>query len=190
MLIAISGSQGCGKTTLINELVKTTGCNVINRKTSRSILSDWNVSLSEVNNNHELTVRFQNEILARKIEDEMNAVADKNNVYVTERTYVDLFVYALVALGKDNKYSEWIDQYYIACMAAQQSYDAIFYLTAGHFSPENDGVRGINKHYSKMVDNVMFMYTYTEPDNKVHVIATPHLDKRVENISTWMSMHT
>lgn len=183
MLVSIAGSQGCGKTTTINKL-KEFGYGTIERKTSRSILSDWGVTLSQVNNDRELTVKFQNEILFRKLEDEAFAVNSKA-AYITERTYADLFVYALVALGKDNEYSEWLNQYYEKCVQAQSMYSAVCYLTAGHFDPVHDGVRGVNKHYSKMVDLTMSHYTnvMTQPET-LCVINTPSLDERVQIILT------
>ena len=120
MLIAISGSQGCGKSTLIQQL-QLSGYNCVARKTSRSILTDWNVSLSEVNNNHELTIKFQDEILKRKIDDEQDTINEypEHTIIFTERSFTDLFVYALIALGKDNQYSDYLDQYYDKCVQAQ-----------------------------------------------------------------------
>lgn len=174
-LIAISGSQGTGKSTLIDALKMPT----ITRKTSRSILSDWGVSLSEVNNSRELTIRFQHEILLRKIEDEKQAV-ESDQVFVTERTYADLFVYALVAIGKDNEYSEWLNEYYHQCVEAQSSYSHVYYLTAGHFKPVNDGVRAINEHYSWMVDASMLEYTRRMSTGILSVITTPDLQRRVD----------
>lgn len=183
MLLAVSGSQGAGKTTVLNELTKA-GFKVIERKTSRSILSDWGVTLAEVNNNPALTIKFQEEILKRKLEDEAEAV-NSSDIWFTERTFTDLFVYALVALGKDNEYSEWLDEYYEKCKYAQESYDAVFYLQAGYFQPVNDGVRGINQHYSKMVDLVMSHYTnlMTSQQNMC-VVNTPNIDERVFVITT------
>lgn len=157
MLFAVSGSQGAGKSTVLNELSKL-GYTIVERKTSRSILSDWGVSLSEVNNTPELTIKFQEEILSRKYQDELVS-ANSGEIVFTERTYTDLFVYALVALGKDNEYNEWLNAYYLKCVEAQKTYSAVFYLRAGHFQPVNDGVRGTNQHYSKMVDLVMSHYT-------------------------------
>lgn len=177
-LIAVSGSQGTGKSTLINELAP---CyKSITRKTSRSILSDWGVTLSEVNNNRPLTVRFQEEVLKRKLDDEKQAV-DSKDTYITERTFADLFVYALVAIGKDNEHSDWLDEYYHRCAEAQKCYDHVFYLTAGHFQPVNDGVRAINRHYSWMVDAAMHRYTQLITDeSKFYVIETPDLEKRAD----------
>jgi predicted ABC-type ATPase len=182
MLFSIAGSQGTGKSTLISEL-KDKYPNDI-PKTSRSILSDWNLTLSQVNNDRELTVKFQEEILKRKITDEAPYVSSEQR-FCTERTYADLFVYALVAIGKDNEYSDWLDDYFLRCKTAQKTYEKVFYLTGGHFPPVNDGVRGINKHYSKMVDLVMFEYTFKTCGHDVGVILIdyPHLEWRVAEVN-------
>jgi nicotinamide riboside kinase len=172
-LVAISGSQGTGKTTLIDALPY----NKITRKTSRSVLSDWGVTLSQVNNDRPLTIKFQDEILKRKQEDEAIG-RDSTELYVTERTYADLFVYALVAIGKDNEYSDWLDEYYFRCKEAQDKYKEVFYLLGGHFKPVYDGVRGINQHYSWMVDVCMREYTRKMTDRYV-TIDTPNIAQRV-----------
>lgn len=183
MLVAIMGSQGSGKSTILNGL-KERGYNVVERKTSRSILTDWGVTLQEVNNNPELTIKFQNEIIMRKARDEEQSAICSNEIWFTERTFVDLFTYALVSLGKDNQYSDWLDEYYRMCMAFQQRYDYVYYLTAGHFNVEFDGVRGSNRHYSTMVDSTMLEFTnqMTLP-HKLNIIRTPDLNERLTMIS-------
>lgn len=173
-LVSIAGSQGTGKTTLIDALQLPS----ITRKTSRSILAEWGVTLSQVNNDRPLTVKFQDEILKRKLEDEAEAVAS-SELFITERTYADLFVYALVAIGKDNEYSDWLDGYYQRCVEAQRSYQHVFYLTGGHFRPVNDGVRAINEHYSRMVDLTMYDYT-CRMSPSVTPIKTGNLELRVQ----------
>jgi len=182
-LYAIAGSQGTGKTTTLEALPE---FRIVTRKTSRSVLNDWGVTLSEVNNNRELTLRFQDEILARKIADDFE-FSTSPDVCFTERTYADLFTYALVAIGKDNEYSDWIDAYYEKCKAAQEVYKMTFYLTAGHFQPVHDGVRAINKHYSRMVDLTMFDVTkkMSEADRLV-TINTPELDQRTATIKNYV----
>lgn len=188
MLISVSGSQGSGKSTTLNALP--TQYKQITRKTSRSILSDWGVTLSEVNNDRDLTIKFQDEILARKISDEHEAVMS-TDVFLTERTYTDLFVYALVAIGKDNEYSDWLDDYYTRCVDAQTTYDEVFFLTAGYFRPVNDGVRAINQHYSEMVDMVMSRYTMKmTPHGKLKFIDTPNLDDRIRTIASSLYTHS
>lgn len=182
MLVAISGSQGSGKSSCVKSL-SDMGFNVIERKTSRSILTDWNVTLHEVNNNQELTIRFQKEILDRKYQDEQIAI-NSPDVYFTERTYGDLFTYNLLSLGGCNKYNEFVDEYYEQCMKYQQYYDKVFYLKAGHFIPEDDGVRGINVHYSRLVDVAMLDITtqMTKP-GYLNIIDTPCLKQRLAIIS-------
>lgn len=182
MLIAISGSQSCGKTTTINK-IKELGFPVIERKTSRSILSDWGVSLAEINDNKELTVKFQNEIIKRKFEDELLAAANNTSVYFTERTYADLMIYFLLAAGGSNNMSSVLNDYYKQCINNQRVYDKVFYLKAGHFIPEHDGVRGSNIHYSRLVDlSMLDMTTQMTASNKLTVIDTPCLEQRLNII--------
>lgn len=179
MLIAISSSQGAGKTTALQAL-SDRGYKIVERKTSRSILKDWGVSLQDVNSTPDLTIKFQDEILTRKLADDSQSVTDSTACVFTERSFVDLFTYSLVALGHDNRYSDWLDDYYHRCISAQQIYDKVYYFTAGHFKVEADGVRGSNRHYSRMVDITMFEYykQMTAP-SKQCVIDTPSFGDRV-----------
>jgi len=154
MLFAISGSQGSGKSTVIKTL-RRKGFPIIERKTSRSILDEWGVTLSEVNNDRELTVKFQDEILDRKIADDLTASTDTSRIYFTERTLADFFTYALIAIGKDNEYNEWVNEYFQRCCDSQEMYSHNFYLTMLPTDIEDDGVRGSNLHYARMVDVVM-----------------------------------
>jgi predicted ATPase len=181
VLISISGSQGCGKTTTLN-LLKQYGHTIVERKTSRSILSDWNVSLDQVNRDFDLTLKFQDEILARKIADEQEFVNTKEIVF-TERSYADLFTYGLIVLGKHNQYSDWVDEYYQRCKQAQQTYGCVVFLKGGLFPIEHDGTRGSNQHYQKMVDQTILMNVMSMTDSKKHTtIETADITKRVQAI--------
>lgn len=186
MLVAISGSQGSGKSTIIKELSEQ-GYNTINRKTSRSILTDWGVTLQQVNNDPSLTTKFQEEITSRKYHDEYEAI-HSDELWFTERTHGDLFAYALVSLGKDNEYSEWLDGYYNTCMRYNQWYSAVYYLRAGFFNVEHDGTRGSSHFYSRMVDLVMLDITQQMVHNsKLTIVDTPQLKCRVDLIKTQQS---
>lgn len=186
MLVAVSGSQGSGKSTILKR-IEALGYTTIERKTSRSILSDWGVTLQEVNDNAELTVKFQDEILSRKRDDEIMSAISTGSISFTERTFADLFTYTLVALGKNNKYSDWLNDYYRRCMECNQQYRAVYYLRAGHFDVEHDGTRGSNTHYSRMVDLTMLDVTRQMVHaSKLSVIETPDLEQRV-NIITLQS---
>ena len=158
MLIAISGSQGSGKGTCINELVARHGYHTIARKTSRSILEEMNVTLDDVNSNVELLKRFQEAIITRKLADDEAAreLSLKTGIpAITERCFSDLAAYLVKALAGSNEHSDYVDDYVERCTALDRIYDHVFYVKAGHFPPVSDGVRGANKHYSRMMDLLM-----------------------------------
>ena len=181
MLVAIAGSQGAGKSTIITELEQQ-GYPVIKRKTSRSILKEWGLPLGTVNNTPELLIKFQNEISKRKYEDEKEAI-ESSDIWFTERTHTDVFVYALIAVGKDNEYSDWINDYYKTCFDYNKHYSKVFYVKGGLFQVEHDGVRGSNKHYSTMTDLIMsyYMEKMTRSD-QLFEIDQIDLDLRVSKI--------
>lgn len=184
MLVAVGGSQGSGKSTILTAL-NDKGYNVIGRKTSRSILSDWNVTLQEVNSSKPLAKEFQEEILARKIIDDLT---DSNSIIFTERTPIDLAVYTVMTFGNDNNYSDWIDDYINRCVALSQQYDHIFYIPSGQFKIEQDGTRGINKYYSKVVDYSMkqLYQENVEPSKFTQIGVTP-VSERINTIITVMN---
>lgn len=184
MLISVSGSQGSGKSVTLGRL-KQLGYQVIERKSSRSIQTDWKKSLEEINADHELTLKFQDEIISRKMSDEMPAIRSEEVIF-TERSYADLFTYALIVLGKENKNHDWLNQYFKRCEQLQGGYAAVFYLKGGHFPVEPDPMRAaVNPHYSRMVDVSMLDITSKMTNNeKLIMIDTPDLNARVEIITT------
>lgn len=157
MLATVAGPNGSGKSTVLRAL-EDVGFQVVQRKTSRSILAEWGVTLSQVNNDRDLTVKFQWEILRRKAADELAAVQSDRLIF-TERSFADLCTYANIAIAKDNEFSEFVDAYYNECKTAQKAYTHVFYLQATPTVIENDGVRAINRHYNDMVNMVMLDYT-------------------------------
>jgi predicted ATPase len=183
MLVAISGSQGSGKTTVLAKL-KEQGFKVLDRKISRSILQDWNVTLDEVNSDYELGWKFQMEATHRKASDEMEAIKDPNQVYFTERSWADFYVFSLLNFGKYNEYAAQMQFYYLELLEMQQGYSMTYYLKAGHFSIERDNVRAHNLQYSTLVDVSMLEFTRRMTAvGCLNVIDTPVLDERVAMIA-------
>lgn len=183
MLVAISGSQGSGKSTILNRL-KDQGFQVLERKISRSIQADWKVTLDEVNSDYDLGMRFQEETFKRKCEDEEKYIK-ASSIYFTERSHADFFAYAVVNFGKLNSHADWLQDYYLRCMKAQTAYRHCWYLKAGSFAVVGDGVRAINRHYSTMIDLAMFEFTQQmTPTGRLSVVNTPVLDERVAMIQT------
>lgn len=182
MLIAISGSQGSGKTTVLNEL-KSFGYPVIERKTARSILEEWGVTLDVVNADFDLKLTFQEELVRRKYQDELEATLS-SDVFFTERTFSDLFTYSLISFGQYNKYDKWLDSYFQTCYNYCQSYEHVFYIESMFINNiEHDGVRSTNKYYSKMINHTMLDITkQMVPNINLAVIETSDLSERVDLI--------
>lgn len=190
MLIAISGSQGSGKTTILNEIAKL-GFSVVERKTARSVMTEQfpGRTLDDIYANPTTSTLWQDAILARKIADEADARND-SKVWFTERTYADLFTYAVMAVGKNNAYSVWLDDYYDRCKLECRGYAHAFYLQGGKFNPVDDGVRGINRHYQSMIDGTLQHVSNTMMNDQYYCdfrltqIETADIDRRVHQIST------
>jgi predicted ATPase len=180
MIFAISGSQGCGKTTVLQEL-KNRGYNVVERKTARSILDDWEVTLDEVNTDLHLKMKFQEELFQRKLSDDLQHV-DDTEIWFTERTFVDLFGYTVLNIGQYNQCSEFLDQYHFVVAKAQNHLDGVFYLLGGLFDIKEDGVRSINEHYSTAVDLTFRHFTQTMSSCPVYEMEMKDLTKRVDFI--------
>lgn len=179
MLVAVSGSQGSGKSTVISKLKE--HHTVVDFKVARSLLEEWDTTLEEIYRDVDLTMKWQDAILDAKIASEANVRFDPG-ICFTERSYADLFTYSLIYLGKENRCSEWLNSYYSKCLAAQQTYDKVFYLRAGRFPVSHDGIRGSGHHYSRLADLVMLDVTQRlSPINHV-VIETADLDDRVDTI--------
>jgi len=182
MLIAIAGSQGSGKSTILNE-VKKLGYPVIERKTARSILDEWGVTLDVVNADFDLKLAFQDELVRRKYADEIEATLS-SEIYFTERTFSDLFTYALIAFGQYNKFDEWLDNYFETCKNYCHAYEHVFYIKPLLVSDvERDGVRSINRHYSRLIDHTMLDITKQMVySDRVSIIETDELSERVDII--------
>ncbi len=183
MIIAISGSQGSGKSTILKEL-KAEGFNVVERKTARSILNEWGISLDAVNEDFEMKTLFQLELVKRKYSDEIE-LALSDELYFTERTFADLFTYSLIAFGQYNEFDKWLDDYYNTCKEYCKNYTHVFYLKSSFSNNiERDGVRSTNQHYSRMIDTIMFDITerMIERDAGITTIDMPDLSDRVNQI--------
>lgn len=146
----VSGSQGQGKSTVLNTLTAM-NYSVVERKTSRSILSEWGFTLNEVNKYPPLTARFQDEVLRRHLES-MKPLIDDDMFHFMERSFADIFTYAVMAIGSFNEYNNWMEDYYGKCTEAQSKFLNIFHLTGRTFTPEEDGVRSTSIFFGPVVD--------------------------------------
>lgn len=157
MLLNVSGSQGQGKSTILNDLAER-GFEIVPNKTARSILKKWDVSLEDVYESKQLTIAFQEEILVEH--DKLcTAYAAAPGVQFIERSYADIFVYALAILGPFNKYSTWLEEYYEKCKERQRMFAGTFYITGRQMDIASDGVRSTNKFFGEVVDHCIKKYS-------------------------------
>jgi predicted ATPase len=154
MIVSLCGAQNSGKTTLLNDM-KTLGFNAIEKNHARDALTQWNTTLEEVYTDPNKTVLFQEHILREKIECERDFV-DSEDLYLVDRSYIDLYVYALINLGRLNSFNGFINEYRVNCLEASKNHYATFYIFPHNNPIEKDGVRGVNKHYASMVNTVMY----------------------------------
>lgn len=186
-IVGISGAQGQGKSTTIDEVIKADPDNFskISAQTSREILNEWGYKLSDVNAYIPLKINFQNELLKRHrriLFSYKNNLPSENKFFLVERTFADIFTYALVTVGPFNQYSAWLNQYYEKCKEAQKIFSAVIYLSGRDYVPEDDGVRSINTHFSNMVDNLVVKYNREFSFNTLFQITDPYLYDRVSQV--------
>lgn len=190
MIIAITGPQGCGKTTITNILcAKYAHDNrvyVVPRKTSRSILGEWGVTLDEVNTQPDLSMKFQHEILKRKLNDDTEFSANK--IVITERTPIDLAIYTTINLGKYNHLNEEVAEYVEQCIKQTQKHYTYSFLLSTLPFVVNDGVRSVNLFYRDIVAcSFDYMFTSYVDQTKWTKIKTDDIERRVSLITNYIN---
>jgi hypothetical protein len=180
MIIGISGAQGQGKTTLIQAAIEAhDGIVDGGLQTARTLLDDWGYSLTEINKYMPLKIRYQENLLFEHTLSLTDLQRHSDTVLV-ERTFADIFVYALVSVGPFNEYSDWLNDYAQQCMEAQRElFECTIFLTGRDYEPEEDSVRSTNPHFSAMVDNLIAIYMDQFGENNVFHLNHPGLDERV-----------
>lgn len=126
MIFGITGSQGCGKTTVLNDL-KSAGYNVDIFSTPRDVQARLGyASLAEVlDQSFDKIKQFQEAILETKYKrDSALAEKHKDGVAFVERTFADIFAYATTWATqlpkKSEEFTEWVNtEYFNKCKAAQ-----------------------------------------------------------------------
>lgn len=183
-LVAICGSQGQGKTTVLSSLQER-GHRVSFPKTSRSILEEWGVTLEEVNKQPKLKMEFQDEIIKRHYEHNMGSAESGDHVIFTERSFADIFVYTVLSLGPFNEFSTWLDDYYNRCKEYQKIYSSIFKLEGRVNDVEEDGVRSVNQHFTQSIDTLL-RYYLDDFGVRVNIIDDPDHTNRIKLIEEWL----
>lgn len=183
-VVTLSGSQGQGKSTVLASIAAA-GYSVVERKTSRSILADWGLTLNEVNKYPPLTRVFQEEVLERHLET-MKPLLDDGKVHFMERSFSDIFTYAVLAIGSFNEYNAWMEDYWEKCLEAQAQYYKVFHLTGRTFVPQEDGVRSTSRFFGNVTDREIYTCLKIMDDKigkgQLQSIALADNDDRVQAI--------
>lgn len=191
MIITLSGSQGQGKSTVLSALEQN-GFGVVPNKTARTILSDWGKTLNEVYLDKPLTVTFHEEIIKRH-EELCKPHYRSDDIMFIERSYADIFSYALAVLGPFNEYSNWLNEFYEKCSDLQSHFSAALYLTGRDYTPQADGVRSTNIHFAKAIDASIQKHLKDFRDrthtHKMFVIDTPDHEERLIQIADIMRIY-
>lgn len=187
MIVTISAAQGQGKTTVLNNL-EVDGYRIQKNMTARGIMTEWNKNLNEIYSSPPLAQQFQDEIISRQ-EQYDKEMLDSGDLIITERSYADIFTYALFALGSINNYNQWLQGYYEKCYRLQKNYKYVIFLTGRDYTPEDDGVRSINPQFGKSVDLIVEHFTNKMESHLDQIvnINTPKLNNRLDIIKYHLS---
>lgn len=183
MLVGISSSQGQGKTTVLSSL-REYGVNVIPVNTARSILAEWGTSLSDLERNPDLRIKFQDRLITDHYA-ALQLAGGRQTTVLVERTFADVFVYTLLSLGAFNEYSAWLEEYYNKCKEYQKVFDKVILLEGRDSTDvENDGVRSTNQHFVTVVQHSInhFVYEMSELKSSIIHINTPDHKERIDEI--------
>ncbi len=185
-IVGVSGAQGQGKSTLIASIVERyPSVDSYNIQTARELLSDWGYSLTEVNAYMPLKIKFQEELFDRHcgyLEKVIKPNTYHGPILLVERTFADIFTYALTSVGPFNNYSTWLNEYADRCRIAQLKYFShVVFLSGREYVPHDDGVRSINRHFSNLTDYLILHYTNEFSkgyESRITFITEPDLELR------------
>ena len=170
MLIAILGSQGVGKSTLLNQLAMH-DYTVDSYKVSRSVQKEMGYqSLSEAVETFSQMRDFQENVIQRKYSHDLQLSlnAASKDVVLVERSFYDILAYAELwteHFAESNSIvSSWLDGYKQACIQYQREiYDGLILVEPNsHITFENDPERACEKTQKRIDLRLKELCSYTE----------------------------
>jgi predicted ATPase len=151
MLIAVSGTQGVGKTTLLNELKKI-DYSVDNFKVSRTVQQELGfATLNEaVSSDWNTMAKFQDTIMSRKFANDCALSTLKtNDIIFVERSFIDILAYTEkwnFQLATQLWHNKWMNVYREQCLDMQKIYDGLIFVEHHEKIPFEDDVNRADKY--------------------------------------------
>ena len=150
MRIAITGSHGVGKSTLVNDLL-----NYLSKE-YEMIAGEFKLLQESARQAYELgfpinennSPETQLWVFAKQLE--MELIAQDN--YIADKCFIDMLAYAM-HIFKERQ--DLINTLKDISGRAVKKYDLVIYLPAGEFPIEDDGVRSIDREFQEGVDKLI-----------------------------------
>jgi len=146
MRIAVTGSHGVGKTTLISHLL-----GVLNKEEEKfKLLPETPRQAVElgftINENTPIETQFW--IFAKQIEMEHLA----KNYFIADKCFIDLLAYSKFLFLDKPEFLQVLND---IAKKAVANYNLVIYVPAGEFPIEDDGVRSTDPKFQKEIDRLV-----------------------------------
>jgi nicotinamide riboside kinase len=183
--IAFTGSEGSGKTTLINALAdvlqvaKTT--NVV-REAVKEMGLDKPPAFGT---NKQLTMDFQSWLLKKRMVREKFILEP----FLADRSSIDMFSYTLSHLAREDDMQHFLNEYYIQCIDyARTMYEFHFFVPSGRIPLVADGLRNTQPNNARLMHFIMLgmLQEHAIPH---HVIQSVTLQDRIDEVLQVMGEH-
>ena len=165
--IAISGTHGVGKSTLVNHIGETYGLNIIGEKAS--LLMHLEYPFQKLELDFQTFLNFEQEVISQQMLSELDY---KNLGFVADRPLIDSLAYThvryIIEKEDSDKFYDYTEDSVLRWMNSDH-YDLIFFI---RYFPEaskvNSEIRNLNSLYQKEIDK--FLFNYYQSSNSCRVV--------------------
>jgi hypothetical protein len=192
-VFAVSGAQCTGKSTLLDSLSKV--YHVDDLKVARWAISEIGKPLYEINQDVDLTIHFQEKILAKKIENDSKLRELTDTTVFVERCFADIYAYAETWSAhfkhqrQKDKYDKWLKTFHQQCLSWMSLYDGVIFIPSGKFDHVDDGVRAKADTQDEISNSIRSMITrhwglanFAKPQFYVHELEEVDIMLRMREV--------
>lgn len=183
--IAFTGSEGSGKTTLINTLADILQVpKTVNFV--RDAVKDMGLDKPPAfGTDKELTKTFQYWLLQKRSIHEKFLFSP----FLADRSSIDMFAYTLSHLAREDDMQHFLNEYYHQCVEyAKSMYEFHFFIPSGRIPLVEDGVRNTQPFNARLMHYIM-LGMLQDQEILHHVIQSVTLKDRVEEVLWKMREH-